>query len=60
MVVGVIMGLIALAILIIGWRLFKEVIAVIPEPFQGLATGGIILALVVVAMLVWQRSRQWR
>ena len=56
-VVGIILGLIVLAILIIGWRLFKEVIAVIPEPFQGLAVGGLILVLVVVAMLAWQRWR---
>jgi len=59
-VVGIILGLIVLAVLIIGWRLFREVIAIIPEPFQGLAVGGVILVLVVVAMLVWQRRRQWR
>jgi len=56
-VVGIILGLIVLAILIVGWRLLKEVIAVIPEPFQGLAVGGVILVLAVVAMLVWQRRR---
>jgi len=57
-IVGIILGLIVLAILIIGWRLFKEVIAVIPEPFQGLAVSGIILVLVVMAVIVWQGRRR--
>ena len=54
-VVGIILGLIVLAILIVGWRLFKEVAEVVPAP---VITGGIILALVIVAMLAWQRRRQ--
>ena len=53
-VVGIILGLIALAILIIGWRLFREVAEVVPTP---VITGGLILVLVVVAMLAWQRWR---
>ena len=57
-VVGIILGLIVLAILIVGWRLFKEIIAAIPDPFKGLAAGGIILVMAVVAMLVWQRRRR--
>jgi len=57
-VVGIILGLIVLAILIVGWRLLKEVIAVIPEPFQGLAVSGIILVLVVMAVIVWQGRRR--
>ena len=54
-VVGIILGLIVLAILIVGWRLFKEVAEVVPAP---VITGGIILALVIVAMLAWQKRRQ--
>ena len=57
-IVGIILGLIVLAILIVGWRLFKEIIAAIPDPFKGLAAGGIILVMAVVAMLVWQRRRR--
>ena len=57
-IAGIILGLTVLAILIIGWRLFKEVIAVIPEPFQGLAVSGIILVLVVMAVIVWQGRRR--
>ena len=53
-VVGIILGLIVLAILIVGWRLFREVAEVIPAP---VITGGVILMLVMVAMLVWQRGR---
>ena len=53
-VVGIILGLIVLAIIIIGWRLFREVAEVIPAP---VITGGVILMLVMVAMLVWQRGR---
>ena len=54
-VVGIILGLIMLAILIVGWRLFREVAEVVPAP---VITGGIILILVVVAMLARQRWRQ--
>ena len=54
-VVGIILGLIMLAILIVGWRLFREVAEVVPAP---VITGGIILILVVVAMLARQRWQQ--
>ena len=54
-VVGIILGLVVLAIMIVGWRLFREVIAVTPKPLQGLvATGGIILAVMVVGILIWR------
>ena len=54
-VVGIILSLIVLAIIIMGWRLFREVVEVVPAP---VITGGLILVLVVVAMLAWQRWRQ--
>ena len=54
-VVGIILGSIVLAILIVGWRLFREVAEVVPAP---VITGGIILILVVVAMLARLRWRQ--
>ena len=57
-IVGIILGLIVLAILIVGWRLLREIFEVIPEPFRGLAISGIVLALVVVAVLVWQGRRR--
>jgi len=57
-IAGVILGSIVLAVLIVGWRLFKEVIAVLPKPFQGFAVGGIILVLVVMAVVVWQGRRR--
>ena len=50
-VVGIILSLIVLAIIIMGWRLFREVTEVVPAP---VITGGLILVLVVVAMLAWQ------
>ena len=53
-VVGIILGLIVLAILIVGWGLFREIAEVVPAP---VITGGVILVLAVAAMLVWQRRR---
>jgi len=56
-VVAAILGVILLAILIVGWQLFKEIISVVPDPFKGLAVGGMILVAVVVAALAWKRRR---
>lgn len=52
-IVAIVLGLIVLAILVIGWRFFREIVDIIPEPLRGVAgiaiVAGIILGLVVLA-----------
>ena len=49
-IVGAILGLIALAILVVGWRFFREVADVIPEPLKPLLGIGL-LALLGLAVV---------
>lgn len=55
-VVAAVLGLIVLAILIVGWMFFKEVAEVLPQPviIIGAIVGIVLLA--VVAYTVWRKS----
>ena len=51
-IAAAILGLIILAVMIVGWRLFKEVI---PEEFQPLAGMGIVAVIILVAIILMRR-----
>ncbi len=54
-IVAAVLGIIALALLIIGWRFFREVMDVIPDQFKGVAAGAIIIAVLLVSVAVVRR-----
>jgi MFS superfamily sulfate permease-like transporter len=54
-VLAIILGIVILAILIVGWRLFREIAEVVPAP---IITIGAILLVVLVAFALRKR-RQW-
>lgn len=54
-IVGAVLGLIALAILIVGWRLFMEVEDIIPEPLKPLLGLAILGGL---GLLVWNYGKK--
>jgi hypothetical protein len=51
-VLAIILGIVILAILIVGWRLFREVAGVVPAP---VLTSGLILVIAIVALMAWRR-----
>lgn len=55
-VVAAVLGLIVLAILIVGWQFFKEAAEVLPQPVMivGVIVGIVLLA--VIAFAVWRRA----
>jgi len=50
----ILLGIVALAILVVGWGFFREIAEVIPKP---IIAGGAILALAVLALFAWQRRK---
>jgi len=53
-IAAVVLGLIVLAILIIGWRLYKEVF---PDGLPAPISAGLIVALAILGLVIWQRRR---
>ena len=49
-IAAAVLGLIALAILIIGWRLFREVAEVIPIPILGGLSLGVVIVLILIIL----------
>jgi multidrug efflux pump subunit AcrB len=56
-IAAVILATIVLAVLIVGWRLFREVIGTLPLSMQGLAVGLIIIVVLIVAGAFSQARR---
>ena len=54
-IAATVLGMIALAILVVGWRLFREVIAVTPEPFQFPVVAAIIAGIVIFGIALARR-----
>jgi len=50
-IAGIILGLIALAILIIGWRLYREILATVPDPFKPVLGMGAVVLVGLIAYL---------
>jgi hypothetical protein len=51
-ILAIILGIVILAILIVGWRLFRKIAKFLPPP---VLTGGLILIMAIAILLAWRR-----